>query len=461
MTLRSRLLLGTAVIAAVLALSAVVITRSTRAHLVDQVDEQLRAAGPRLRDRIVGGGPRLSEIYVGRIDGMGALATTFAPDLRGDTAPRPQLGAADVEALAEGEVITVGSEGDTRYRMLARPDGSQGGMTVVAVSLDDVDEAVGRLVAVEGIVVAAVLGVLGLVTWWVMRLGVRPVRRMTATATAIAGGDLSLRVPEETPGTEAGALGSALNGMLGHIEAAFEQRRQSEGRLRQFVADASHELRTPITTIRGYAELHRSGALEDPVARDDALRRVEQESIRMGSLVEDLLRLARLDQGRPLARAPVDLVALAGDAIRDAGARAPERTLVLDAPAPVTVDGDEDALRQVTSNLLTNALVHAPGATVSVRVTADEVGATLDVSDDGPGMGPEDVARAFERFYRADASRSRLHGGSGLGLSIARSIVEAHGGEVTITSTPGTGTVVQVRLPLSGGTAGGGCRSDP
>jgi two-component system, OmpR family, sensor kinase len=455
MSLRARLLLGMAVVAAVLALSAIAITRSTRAHLVDQVDAQLRAAEPQLRG-LLGGpdpasdgrAPRLSNLYVGVVSPRGVVTTVHTPDLRGDTAPLPTIGPGVVDRLRDGGAVTAPSDdGDARYRLLARNQGPRGGMAVIGLPLDDVDGAVRRLVGVEAGAVLAILAVLGLVTWWVIRLGVRPVRQMTETAEAIAAGDLSRRVPEGTPGTEAGSLGVALNGMLGRIEEAFDQRTASEDRLRRFVADASHELRTPVTTIRGYAELYRTGALGDEGELGAAMRRTEQEAIRMGSLVDDLLRLARLDQGRPASVGAVDLAALGADAVNDALVAAPDRTVTIDAPAPVLVQGDEDALRQAIANLLGNALVHAPGADVSVRVRAAGDRAVLEVTDRGPGMSDADAARAFERFYRADASRSRHRGGSGLGLSIVAAAVEAHGGSVSLDTEPGAGTTVRIDLP--------------
>jgi two-component system OmpR family sensor kinase len=455
MSLRARLLLGTALVALVLVASAVVITRATRTHLVEQVDAQLRDAGPQLRplpgpDQ--GPTPRLSNLYVAVVSPAGAVSVLHAPDLRGADAPLPVVDDRAVAALRQGRAVTVASEGGgPRYRLLGRAEGPRGRLAVVGLSLDDVDGAVRRLVGVEALAVLAVLGVLALVMWWVIRLGVRPVREMTDTAEAIAAGDLSRRVPEAPAGTEAGALSASLNGMLGRIEGAFEQRAASEARLRQFVSDASHELRTPVTTIRGYAELYRSGGLDEPVELTEAMRRTEQEAMRMGALVEDLLRLARLDEGRPTARRRVDLSALAADAVRDAGATAPERAITLDAPAPVVVEGDEDGLRQVVANLVGNALVHAPGAAIVVRVTVEGDRAVLDVADDGPGMSEPDAARAFERFYRADASRSRQRGGSGLGLSIVDAIARAHGGSARITSAPGQGTTVTVELPLSAG----------
>ena len=205
--------------------------------------------------------------------------------------------------------------------MLAQRPGNGEAALVVATQREDVDDAISRLVRVELAATGAIVAILALVTFWVVRLGVRPIKRMTATASGIAAGDLSQRVPEGVSGTEAAELGTALNQMLGRIEEAFDERTRSEDRLRRFVGDASHELRTPVTTIRGYAELYRSGGLDDDDELREAMRRTEQEAIRMGALVDDLLLLARLDQGRPLERAPVELGVLAEDAVRDARAR--------------------------------------------------------------------------------------------------------------------------------------------
>lgn len=456
MSLRARLLLGMAVTAVVLVLSALVIAGTTRAHLIDQVDAQLRAAQPQLRSLLRPGEPptgaptpQLSDLYVGVVGPQGVLTTVHAPDLRGGDAPLPVVDVGDVARLRSGAAATVDSDRDgSRYRLLARSETQAGRMVVLGLSLDDVDGAVRRLVAVEALAVLSVLAVLGLVTWWVIRLGVRPIREMTATAGAIAKGDLTHRIAPEAAGTEAGALGDALNAMLEHIERAFAQRAASEERLRQFVADASHELRTPVTTIRGYAELYRSGGLDDATELSEAMRRTEQEAVRMGGLVEDLLRLARLDEGRPLERSPVDLSVIGADAVRDAQAAFPDRQITLVAAEPVMVDGDQDGLRQVVANLLTNAIVHAPDAAITVTVTTTSAQAVLEVGDDGPGMREEDAARAFERFYRADAARGRHRGGSGLGLSLVETIVRAHGGRAEITSSPGNGTTVRVELPL-------------
>ena len=456
MSLRARVLAGVAVVALVLVVSAVVIARLTQANLIQQVDVQLeRATGPvgrLLRPPPEGSSePRLSSLYVGKVTD-GRVETLVAPNLSGNTVALPRI---DVDAATKGAVtgaaFTVGSDGSSlRYRVLASTDDRLGAVVMVALPLDAVDNAVGSLITVEVIATTAVLGVLALVTWWVVHLGVRPVKRMTETATAIADGELSHRVPDGDPRTEAGELGVALNHMLGRIEDAFDERTRTENRLRQFVADASHELRTPLTTIRGYAELFRAGGLDDRGELEEAMRRTEQESVRMAALVDDLLQLARLDQGRPLERAPVDLAAIAADTVRDARAVDPKRPVSANAREPVVVTGDDARLRQVVANLVANAMIHTPpGTPVNVLVDRVEGGAVVEVTDGGPGMTPEVAERAFERFFRADPSRSRARGGSGLGLAIVKATVEAHGGTVTLRSGPGRGTTVHVELPAA------------
>jgi two-component system OmpR family sensor kinase len=245
--------------------------------------------------------------------------------------------------------------------------------------------------------------------------------------------------------------------MLTRIEDAFEQRAASQVRLQQFVADASHELRTPVTTIRGYAELYRHGGLanEDDLAQ--AMRRTEQESVRMASLVDDLLLLARLDEGRPLERATVDLGVLGVDAAGDAQAASPDHAIEAHVAVDVVVEGDEHRLREVLANLVGNAVVHTPaGTAIALRVYPVGSRAVVEVHDEGPGMPPEAAARAFERFWRADGSRSRHAGGSGLGLAIVKAIVESHGGSVSLTSAEGQGTTVTLELARAHGPAANG-----
>jgi two-component system OmpR family sensor kinase len=309
------------------------------------------------------------------------------------------------------------------------------------------------------------VALLGAAGYLLVRNSLRPLTEVEATARAIAAGDLSQRVPTGDDRTEVGRLSTALNGMLSRIEAAFraqqaseEQARASEARMRRFVADASHELRTPLTSIRGFAELYRQGAVRTPEEIRRLMQRIEAEGARMGLLVEDLLQLARLDQQRPLTIVPVDLAEVAADVVHDARAVQPDRPIAMRLSDSLTevpvVLGDEARLRQVVGNLMTNALTHTP-PDVRVTVTIDEEPADPDVvvlrvADEGPGMAPEDAARVFERFYRAESSRTREAGGTGLGLAIVAALVAAHGGTVDVATAPGRGAVFSVRLPRSG-----------
>jgi two-component system OmpR family sensor kinase len=302
---------------------------------------------------------------------------------------------------------------------------------------------------------AAVLLALGLASYAVVSQSLRPLTEVEHTAAAIAGGQLDRRVRERDARTEVGRLSLALNGMLAQIQTAVassessaELARSSAERMRRFITDASHELRTPLTTIRGFAELYRQGAARDV---EQAMSRIEGESRRMSLLVDDLLLLARLDAQRPLESHRVDLLALASDAVHDARVIAPHRKItldVVDGPGIPEVLGDEARLRQVFSNLMINAVQHTPGtADIAVRVGTKDDDAVLEVIDDGPGMCEQDAQRVFERFYRADSSRARTSGGSGLGLSIVDSLVRAHGGSVTVTTAPGHGCRFHVSLP--------------
>src|SRR5271166_1887357 len=329
------------------------------------------------------------------------------------------------------------------------------GLTTVAIDLSDVQHTVRSLVLLQVGIGVAVLVVVGIVSYAVVNRSLRPLSEVEQTAAAIAAGQLDRRVPERDPRTEVGRLSLALNGMLAQIqqavassESSAETARGSEDRLRRFITDASHELRTPLTTIRGFAELYRQGATRDVAM---LLSRIESKASRMGLLVDDLLLLARLDVQRPLEHHRVDLLALASDAVHDARAIDPKRTVtmeVLDSPGTPEVLGDEPRLRQVLSNLVANALQHTPeDADVIVRVGTDGDDAVLEVADQGPGMSPEDASRVFERFYRTDSSRARASGGTGLGLSIVDSLVHAHGGVVTVQTAIGQGCCFRVSLP--------------
>jgi two-component system OmpR family sensor kinase len=319
---------------------------------------------------------------------------------------------------------------------------------VIAIPLDDVHSTVQRLTMIELLVGAIALVAAGVLALILVRVGLRPLDRIEHTAGAIAAGDLSQRIENSDPRTEVGRLGGALNEMLAQIEGAFAERERSENRLRRFVADASHELRTPLTSVRGYAELFRRGASDRPEDLRVVMRRIEDDAARMGVLVEDMLLLARLDQGRPLEREPVDLGAVATDLADEARMLHPDRPVELRVEGETIVTGDELRLRQAVGNLLNNARAHTPdGTAVTVAVTGNDEIVTVEVTDNGPGIHAEDLPRVFERFYRADPSRSRASGGSGLGLSIVASIAEAHGGEAAVTSEAGQGATFTLSIP--------------
>ncbi len=343
-----------------------------------------------------------------------------------------------------------GSGGVNQFRVQAVPlDTAGDALLVVAIPLTDVQSTLNNLLLVEGLSSLGVLIGLAALAWWIIGIGLRPLERMGSTAQEIARGDLSRRVEPATAGSEIGRLGLALNGMLSQIESAFKERTQTEQRLRRFVAAASHELRTPLTSIRGYAELLRRGAADKPEDASLARRRIEEEAIRMSRLVDDMLLLARLDQGRPLERAPVDLTVIARDTCLDAGAVAPQRKITVEADGEVVVRGDEMRLRQVVANLLRNALVHTPaGSPIEVSVAQKNGSAVLTVADHGPGLVAGESARVFDAFFRSDPSRSRDRGGSGLGLSIVAAVVAAHGGDVQAAETAGGGATFRVELPL-------------
>ena len=338
-------------------------------------------------------------------------------------------------------------------------DGSQrNAVVIVGLPLAPVDEVMEHAVlVVVGVGLLTLVLAFFIATWTVSR-SFRPLGRVEKTAAAIAAGDLSRRVEVENPGTEVGRLASSLNAMLAHIESAFSARLESEERMRRFAADASHELRTPLVTIRGFSELYRHGALKSDEDITTAMGRIESEAKRMGSMVEDLLLLARLDEQRPLQQKPVDLMLIAHDSVVDtqASERTRDITLVgLDggpaAPAPVLAD--EAKLRQVVGNLVGNAVRYTPEGTpieLAVGVRPGEDGSrrsVIEVRDHGPGISEDEAAKIFERFYRADTSRTRETGGSGLGLAIVAAIVGSHGGNVRVMETDGGGATFVVSLP--------------
>jgi two-component system, OmpR family, sensor kinase len=378
--------------------------------------------------------------------------------------PLPSAAAVRLAQLTPDGGITdvnLGALGD--YRAIATPH--DGAVTVTAAPLRETQQTLLTVALVTGLAVLLALGTGGWAGAVIIRRTLRPLARVAATATRVSeleldrgAVDLAQRVPaaDTDPRTEVGQVGAALNRMLDHVGRALEARHHSETQVRQFVADASHELRTPLAAIRGYAELSRRGRQPVPVDVAHVLRRVESEAQRMTELVEDLLLLARLDAGRPLAHDPVDLTMLVVDAVSDAHAAGPRHDWQLDLPAePVVVEGDGARLHQVLGNLLANARTHTPeGTTVTVGVRAAAEAALVTVTDAGPGIPAELQPHVFERFARGDGSRSRAAGSTGLGLSIVHAVVTAHGGTVAMESAPGR-TRFTVRLPLGAGPAAG------
>lgn len=391
--------------------------------------------------------------------------SVFDPDTRSPNVP-VQL--ADLSFPAHRRPVEVTGTRGSKWLVLVRPaERSPGDYLVLGENLGALNETVNRLILIEVTAGVTALAALAVACYWLVRLSIRPLRMVEVTAEKIAAGDLSRRVPDRGTRTELGRLGTAVNGMLSRIETALGKQAASEAtarasasQLRRFAADASHELRTPITTIRGYAEMYRQQRATISAAEADRLvGRIEDQARRMGGLVDDLLLLAHLDQRRPLHRDPVDLTSLAADVVLDTQALSTDHPVELvggadgDADAePVAVTGDEERLRQVIVNLVGNAVKHTPAGTpIEVSVGPATVDgrrvAVLQVRDGGPGMSAEQAAHAFERFYRADPTRAAIGGGAGLGLAIVAAIVAAHDGTVDLDTAPGAGTRIRVTLP--------------
>ncbi|WP_380174246.1 sensor histidine kinase [Kineococcus sp. DHX-1] len=369
-------------------------------------------------------------------------------------------------AAHEGHPFTVqdSDDGDP-WRVLvfpARVEGTDRGVNIaVALPLTGTTRTVSDFRTIAFAVSAGVLVLGAFFAVLAIRRSFRPLDDIERTASAIAGGDLSRRVPDAPASTEIGRLSTALNTMLSQIETSFRAQERSEEQMRRFVADASHELRTPLAAIRGFAELYRQGAVREPDDVAHVMGRIEGESTRLGRLVEDLLALARLDEAqraRTARREPVDLVVVASDAVHDARALAPDRTVRLtglrpgEGPGSAVVVADEAGMRQVLTNLLANAVHHTPAGTsveVAVGRAAGPSGpeSVVEVRDHGPGLTPDQADKVFERFYRVDSSRRRgTGGGSGLGLAIVATIVDLHGGTVTVLPTEGGGATFRLRF---------------
>jgi two-component system OmpR family sensor kinase len=352
-----------------------------------------------------------------------------------------------VKGLLPGQVAAFGSKPFTieapgaDFRVATTVLPSSLGSVIVAQSLSDFDKTTHQIGIVFLIIGGVVLLFIAFASRQVIKLSMRPLEKMQVTAGKIAAGDLSARLENFEPDTEVGRLSTSLNQMLARIEESFAARAESENKLRRFVADASHELRTPLTSIRGFAELHRQGAVPEGEKTKELISRIEKESLRMGSLVEDLLMLARIDQSRKIEMTDVDLSSLVKEAVTSAQAAGPEHPITSDIAHDVHTQGDADKIYQVVTNLLANARAHTPAGTqIHVATYSNEDGSYVTVADTGPGLSAADQAHIFERFYRVDTSRQRSSSdGSGLGLSIVDEVMKAHGGEVSVSSEPGNG----------------------
>ncbi|WP_402374229.1 sensor histidine kinase [Isoptericola rhizosphaerae] len=444
-------------------------------YLVDQLDTQLKQSAQ--------GVARMTALNPA--EGSQHIPSEYAVTLRScngldggpagwtatlDRFGEPQIPDESLTAVVDRglEPFTVDSEGGsdpTTWRVVSIPcsqtqDSPVEGAAYVALPMAAVDKTTAYLSSSllwSGIGIV-VLG--GALAFWLMQHSLRPLRRIEATAAAIAEGDLSRRVPEQPPSTEVGSLSHSLNAMLTQIESAFAVQEASEQRMRRFVSDASHELRTPLATVRGYGELYRMGALDTDEKVEDTMVRIEDSARRMGTLVNDLLVLARLDEGRPMRHEVVDLAALAHETAQDLHALDPTRTVSVTGlggeapPSALRTVGDADRLRQVLTNLVGNVARHTPaGSPTELALGTVADGVVVEVRDHGPGVSPEQARRVFERFYRADSSRNRESGGSGLGLAIVAAILGAHGGSASVVETPGGGLTVRVLLPAAGGYA--------
>ena len=479
-TLRRRLVLGILLLlAAVSVVIGAVSTIALRGYLVDKLDSQVTSATSRFQgvvDKPNGDGylPPMEDRpgpgdflpFAGLGPGtIGAFVDNGAIDavLLGEQLQQTPLTEAQQDLLlsiqADDEPVTVDLGGDLGQYRLAAVGAADGKTVVIGQPLSDVNATVLQLILVIGLVTLAGIGVAAAAGAAIVRLALRPLDRVVATASHVAElplerGEVALavRVPDEDadPSTEVGRVGAAINRMLGHVASALSAREASERKVRTFVADASHELRTPLASIRGYSELTRRGGHQLPADVVHALGRIESESLRMTSLVEDLLLLARLDDGRSLEELPVDLSALLADAVSDAQVAGQDHQWSLDLPAvPVIVQGDSARLHQIVANLLANARTHTPaGTTVSASARLDGEFAELRVADTGPGIDPAVLPTVFERFARGDMSRSRVAGSTGLGLAIVEAVVTAHHGTVAVESSPGA-TVFTVRLPVT------------
>lgn len=474
-SLRSRLLLATLVVVAIgIGTSDFVAHASLKNYLIKQVDTQLTGVAngsvgrlnragiePNANEDDANGSPfRIvrplrgvpTETLVTLLDSNGNELGRLGGDITNSSQTMRFNGFTTAKVAAtKGVPFTVKGVkdgGDTRAIAQVLPTGL--GSIVVAVSLAGVDRTLHEMTWLFLLISLIILVLIAFLSRFIIRISLRPLSEVEGTAAAIAAGDLSARLPDNNPKTEVGKLTRSLNTMLSRIEESFAVRVASESKLRQFVADASHELRTPLTAIRGFAELHRQGAVEGVEKTKELIGRIEKESIRMGSLVEDLLLLARMDEARPVSMEPVDLTHVLEECIASARAAGPDHPITADIEPDIFVLGDNKRIHQAIANLLANARTHTPlGTKITVRAKSGKDDTRVSVSDEGTGLSPADQKKIFERFFRADPSRQRSSGeGSGLGLSIVDAIMKLHGGSVSVESELGRGATFTLTFPI-------------
>ena len=479
-SLRNRLLLATVVVAAIgIGASDFAANAELRGFLIRQVDSQLSSVAGGTVSRLVRAGiapnpdtqsdttqsatPEFHPVSplsgvptatsVTLLDPTGVMLGQLGGEIgnAGSHATFTGMTLAEV-AATKGKPFTLDTDHPrTSTRAIAFVLPSNLGSVIISVSLNSVERTLHELSWLFLLISIAVILLIGLVSRWLITLSLKPLLEVEVIAAAIADGDLSARLPELQPSTEVGRLTKSLNTMLARIEESFAQKNASESKLRRFVADASHELRTPLTAIRGFAELHRQGAVTGELQVKELVGRIEKESIRMGSLVEDLLLLARMDEARPHALEPVDLTHLIEECVASARAAGPEHPITVEVPADLYVLGDNKRIHQALGNLLANARTHTlPGTTIFVRATSSDSEVSVAVEDCGPGLSIGDQSRIFERFFRVDPSRARHAGeGSGLGLSIVDAVMKAQGGSVTVRSELGKGASFTLHFPIN------------
>ena len=478
-SLRRRITFGILILTATsYVISGVIAQQALKGYLLHQVDSQLVALSGGTLPRVAAFGiadsddfeenreerrknrPLIVATPLQRIPTSTSITLldsngTVLAELGGDLNSSPianYLGGLSMQDVADlnGEAFTVeGTRDDFRAIAVVLPNGA--GSVVAAQSLGDLNRTVDRLGLLFLLIGLLLLTLITVATRLVIRIGMRPLKDVEATAGEIAGGNLSVRMPDANPDTEVGRLVTALNAMLSRIEGSFAARVESEDRLRRFVADASHELRTPITAIRGFSELYRQGAVQGEQPTKDLVARIEGESVRMSTLVEDLLLLARLDEERQMEMKPINLVDIVDAAVSSARVSNPHHKIEFEKPShEIFILGDAPRVHQVIANLLANAGVHTPmGSQVALTISQEALGVAVAVSDNGPGLSPEAQSKIFQRFYRADPSRARVDGeGSGLGLSIVDAVMRAHGGSVSVQSEPGNGAKFTLFFPL-------------